>query len=292
MLIIGADKTDTFRNAILNPHFPRTFLLVDDGTVIDCLDLPKRRQIKRLDFTKDSFNPFVRDYLRARQIVEILGHAWDGGSSTLTKETGLTFILEQLLTKPRPLAKLIPTPDKNSTTGHIWAHDKIKEILLSPVLYHVFNKQPSFDLEGTIIARLDRSLARFDRFLLGNLLMAEYKGQIVVPTFGSYACPFHIDMLDRMTVGLNSLDEPRITPEMRHGLLMMQPTKLFRFRRLEVYTHHACKSSYEDAVTLARYAGLRPDFLREDNAYNAFIEACIAGDPLCRPTGDWLSSPI
>src|SRR5690349_9532754 len=96
MLIIGSDKTDTFLDTILDPQFPRTFLLVDDGTVIDRLDLPKRRKITHLNFTKHSFNPFVSDYLRARQIVEILGEAWAGGNTTLTKETGLTYILDRL----------------------------------------------------------------------------------------------------------------------------------------------------------------------------------------------------
>ena len=276
MLIIGANKTDTFLDTILDPQFPRTFLLIDDGTVSDRLSFPKRRKITTLDFTHHCFNPFARDYVRARQIVEILGEAWGAGGTTLTKETGLTFILERLRTKPSRLAKLIPAPDKNSTTGHVWAHDKVKEILLSPVLYRVFNNQPNFDFDGILIARLDRTLARFDRFLLANLLMAEYQAHIVIPDFGFYACAFHIDMLDRMTIGLNSLDEPRITPEIRHGLLMMEPTMLFQFgKRMAVYTHHTCRASYEDAVTLARYAGLRPDYLREDNAYNAFIEECM-----------------
>lgn len=281
MLILGTDKAET----ILDTH-PNRFLLIDDGPLLDAITFPKSHRLTRFDVATHSFNPLRgMDYLKARQFIEIIGAVFPQGENTLTKKNADFILLNALLAKTktlRYLPDLIDTPDKKDTAA-LDAWQKIQTILLSPVLKNVLCNRDNFRSTGTILARLDRAtLGDFDCFVLGNLLISAYKGHVIVPDFGFYACPFHVSLIrqGRLTAGLDflsDLDRPgRQLDKLRAQLLSSEPTKLFQYNRTAVYTHHACRTSPEDAVTLARYAGLRPDPLREDNAYNAFIEECMA----------------
>ena len=49
---------------------------------------------------------------------------------------------------------------------------------------------------------------------------------------------------------------------------------------------------YDDAVTLAKHAGLRPDPQREDNPYNRFIDNAMQPPPPRDPVALWVPPPI
>jgi hypothetical protein len=96
--------------------------------------------------------------------------------------------------------------------GHVWAYSKVQRILRSPVLKMVLCSKPNFSLNkrSVVLARIDRSaLGRFDALVLGLFLMAEFKGQIVVPHFGFYARPFHADLIEeeRLIAGVRALSQ-------------------------------------------------------------------------------------
>ena len=255
MLIVGTNKTQTILDTL-----PESYLLIDDGSVIDAITFPKRRKVTRLDFSHHTFNPLKgMGYLEARQFIDILNAIFPEGESTLTRKNSNFILLSALLQKPKTLDTLL-SPSKDPAQQD--AYQKIATILLSPLLNRVLCNATNFPFTGILIARLDRAtLGDFDCFVIGNLLMGKYKGQVVIPDFGFYAHPGHTALMHRLTAGVHFLDE--VALKIRQNLVLME-TKL------------ACRSTYADAVTLAQLAGHRPDILREDNPYNAFIDACLA----------------
>jgi hypothetical protein len=65
----------------------------------------------------------------------------------------------------------------------------------------------------------------------------------------------------RLIAGVNTLNE--LTPKLRQSVLLIKDKE-------------AAGATYEDAETIAMYAGLRPDTLREDNDWNSFIAASMS----------------
>lgn len=198
-LIVGADKSPLF------PYIPNdNFLLIDDGPIIDGIDVPART----FDPIEHSFNPLPRGkraYQKAREFIEVLGAVFPEGESTLTKANAHFQILQALLDRPKGLTSLIA--DTKDTQA---AYQKIQTLLLSPVLERVLTSPPNFSLTGTILARLNRAeLGDFDCFVLANLLISQYRGTVIIPDFGFYACGFHSSLIrqDRLTAGINSFDE-------------------------------------------------------------------------------------
>ena len=258
MLILGTDKTDTILE-----HIPESFLLIDDGPVIDALVLPKRRKVTRLDFSIHSFNPLKgMDYLKARQFIAILEAVFPEGADTLTRKNSNFILLKALLenrARTRYLDTLIAPPDKKDTSA-VDAYQKIETLLLSPVLKRFLcSPTKRFSLRGIILARLDRaSMSDFDCFVLGNLLISAYPGQVVIPDFGFYAIPSHIQLMrqQRLFAGLHFFDE--VAPKIRQNLLLM-PTRFAR------------RCTFDDAQTLAGYAGI----LRGTVAESDFIAAAM-----------------
>jgi hypothetical protein len=265
MLILGTEKTDTILE-----HLPESYLLIDDGPVIDALTPPKRRKVTHLDFTKHSFNPLDRmDYHKARQFIAILDTVFPEGASTLTKKNANFILLNALLarswnkTRTRYLDSLIAPPDKEDT-GAVDAYQKIQTLLLSPVLLRFLcSPTDRFSFRGILVARLDRAaMGDFDTFVLGNLLIGNYPGTVVIPDFGFYAMTSHIQLMrqKRLMPGVNFLDE--VPPVVKRNLLLMD-------------TKVACHTTFEDAECLAGYAGL----IRGTNRYNDFIEDCVGNKP-------------
>src|SRR4051794_14195679 len=125
------------------------------------------------------------DYKRARQIAGVLYTISPQGENTLTVRNGKQALLKALLTADR--LDEIPEVsyrqrlkmDDEEVTG------MLGDILLSPVLRQVLcstHKQFFFNPTSVIVARLNRAeLGDFDALVLGLLLMAQFKGQIVVP---------------------------------------------------------------------------------------------------------------
>lgn len=244
-LLIGSSKEP------LSRYIPHQFLLIDDGPFIDAFELPRHRVF---DPTTHSFNPLRgMDYGRARQFWDVLKAVFPEGESTLTKATAEFQILTALLAKPKSLETLI-----SDTKDTQYAYQLVRKLLLSPVLERVLKGPTNFSFKGTIVARLDRSvLGDFDCFVLGNLLISQYPGTVVVPDFGFYACPSHISLIrqERLVAGINSFEE---VPALRNALLL-----------IEEKIGSRCTPA--DAELLALYAGIAPN----SNAYNDFIQASI-----------------
>lgn len=222
-------------------------------------DIPRARVF---DPKVHSFNPLDKiDYRKASGIVETFDTLFPRGDSTLTKDTGLDYIAEALEGKPGSLEDLIPRPDKGASTGHIWAYGKVRRLLRSPVLKDMLCKPTNFSFKAgsTILARVNRAeLGDFDALAIGLFLIGHYQGQIVVPDLGFYGREAHVSLIreNRLIGGVRFLDElPR---KLRQAVLLI-PDKVVE------------GALYDDAVLLAKFAGLVPDPLRVDNDYNKFI---------------------
>lgn len=255
LLIVGTNKTETILD-----HLPDTFLLIDDGPIIDALTFPKRRKVTHFDVTKDSFNP-LKDitYRKAKEFINVLDAVFPEGQNTLTKKASNFLLLNALLTnlsKPKKLNALIQ-PDVNDA-ARMDAYQKIQTLLFSPVLLSVLCRPNNFPLNGILLARLNRAeLGDFDCFVLANLLIGQYKGQIIVPDFGFYACPFHVSLIrqNRLIAGINFFDE---VPQLKNHLLLID-NKIGRH----------CTPA--DAEILAGFTDLTP----HSNAYSDFIKTRI-----------------
>ena len=251
MLILGTDKTDTILE-----HLPESFLLIDDGPVIDALTLPVRRKVTQLDLSVHSFNPLARmDYLKARQFVAMLNSVFPEGESTLTRKNSNFILLKALVeTNARTLDTLL-SPSKDPAGQD--AYQKIETLLLSPVLRRFLTSPTKrLSLTGILIARLDRAaLGDFDCFVIGNLLIASYPGQAVIPDFPFYAIQSHSQLIrqDRMIAGANFLDE--LPVKLRQQLLL--GAKI------------GCRTTADDAEVLAGYGRFR----KGTEGYSALVEA-------------------
>jgi hypothetical protein len=217
-------------------------------------------------------NPVLNvDYHYAVSFVEAIDAVFSRGESTLTKDTGLDFILQALLSKPTSLQTLIPEPGKKSTPGHIWAYNKVNRILLSPTLRRVFDpKRPQFNFNrsGIFLVHINRAeLVEFDALFLGLILMSVYRAQLVVPDLGFYGRNVHTNLIrqKRLIAGLNYLDE--VPVPLRRALLSIKDI-------------HASGVQYDDAVLLAKHAGLKPDPSRTilGNDYDDAIDAAMSVD--------------
>lgn len=247
-LIVGSNKRPILRN------LPDKFLFIDDGELIDQLDLPPRRTVTFFDTEEHTFNPLKdMSYLRARDFINVLDAIFPEGENTLTTRNSRFHILSALLDSPDNLTNLIPRSKETED-----AYQKIQTLLLSPVLENVLTRSTNFSFKGTIIARLNRAeLGDFDCFVLANLLISNYPGTVVIPDFGFYACPFHVKLLrqNRLVAGINSFDE---VPKLKNQLLLIADK-----------TGSSCTPN--DAKTLALFAGIPPD----TNAYADFIQSSI-----------------
>jgi hypothetical protein len=239
-LIIGADKTP-----ILQCVDTSNFLFIDDGPLIDALELPSRRKVVRFDYSKHHFNPVHEmDYRRAREFVSVIDAIFPEGENTLTKKNSNFVLLNALLDEPRYLDKLLD-PDKRDQAKQD-AYQKLQTLLLSPVLGSVLCKPTNFSLKGIVLARLDRSLlGDFDAFVLASLLISQFQGQVIVPDFGFYGREHHISLIrqNRLVAGVTTLSE--VSAALQQALLTI-PKKT------------ASRTTYEDAEVLAKYKGLIP----------------------------------
>ena len=258
----------------ISDFFPEgNFLLLHDHTPA----LPEWRRPVVFDHHRHHLNPLAHvDYHYAVYFTAVLDAVFSGkGDNTLTKDTGLDYILLALLDKPTSLHTLIPIPDKKSSSGHLWAYNKIQRILASPILRRVFDpdaNQFKLNADRVVLAKLDRGdLEEFDALLLGLLLIGQYRGQIVIPELDFYGRDAHTRLIrqNRFIAGVNYLDE--LPPLLRRAFLSVKDIT-------------AQGATFKDAEELAKHALLRPDPLREDNPYNRAIEAAMNasyhfGDP-------------
>lgn len=249
-LIVGTNK-----QTVLD-HLPDTFLLIDDGDLINAITLPPRRAVTRFDVSTHSFNPLKDiDHRRARELAAVLYAAFPQGENTLTVRNGKRALARLMLDADR--LDRISGDRKNPAIDEALA--TVEDVLFSDVLKNVLTRPTNLSFKGTILARLDRAeLGDFDCFVLGNLLISQYAGQVIVPDFGFYAHSGHTSLIrqQRLIAGINSFAE---VPSLEHQLLLID-------------NKNASHSTAEDGKVLALYAGLLPG----TNAYNDFIARCIA----------------
>lgn len=247
LLVVGSDTSELLK------HLPDQFLYIDDKADIP---LPKRARVTRLDLSTHSYNPLKgMDYTKAREFISILDAVFPEGANTLTKKSSNFELLKALVAKPKHLETLIP---RGTDAGTLDAYQKIQTILLSPVLRQFLTNPTNFSFKGTILAELDRTvLSEFDCFLIANLLISNYRGTVVIPDYGFYACTFHTQLIrqNRLMVGVRFLDEVK---HKNHLLLMKRKI--------------ASRCTHEDARTLAEYKGL----VAGTNAYTDFIQRSVA----------------
>ena len=136
------------------------------------------------------------------------------------------------------------------------------DVLISPVLRRVLCNPTnfSFNPNSKILARIDRAeLGDFDALVLGLLLMAHFKGQLVVPDFGFYGRDCHVSLIreGRLNAGCNFLGE--LPVKLRQAALLMDE-KL------------PARTTLQDAETLAEYAGLVPGTI----GFTDFVQGATA----------------
>lgn len=226
-LIGNADKTERLLQL---PD--RRFLLFANDEIADAFLAVYPRAVV-FDPTIHSFNPLKGlTYQRARQFAATMYTASPEGQNTLTVRNGkralAKFLLEE---KPQRLDKI---HIKSKDPALIEVQATIDDLLLSPDLRRIFCTRPNFEFPSgekwtaPIITRIDQAALGDDAFVLVNLMMSQFKGQLIVPDGGSYLRDIHINLVreNRLTVGLNSLSE--VSPTLQQALLTIKDKTAYR----------------------------------------------------------------
>jgi hypothetical protein len=227
-------------------------LFIDD-------EVPEIPRARIFDPAKHSFNPLKNiNYRKAREIADILYTASPQGESTLTVRNGKRSLLAMLLEGKERLDKL----GEGAGAGAVEATETVNDVLVSPVLRRVLCNPTnfSFNPRSVILARINRAeLGDFDALVLGLLLIAQFKGQIVVPDFGFYGRDLHASLIrqNRLIAGVNALAE--LTPRLRQTVLLIKDKV-------------PSSTTGDDAETLALYAGMP----RGTNKFNEYVQQAIA----------------
>lgn len=225
-------------------------------------DVPELPRARVFDPTKHSFNPLSNiSYKKAREIADILYTVSPQGENTLTVRNGKRALLKMLLDGPERLDKLDRDYGK-ADVGPLEALATVDDVLVSPVLRRVLCNPTNFSFKPTskILARIDRAeLGDFDSLVIGLLLMAHFKGQLVVPDFGFYGRDCHVGLIreNRLIAGVNFLGE--LPPKLRQSVLLIE-------------NKVPSGATLEDAETLARYEG----HVDRTTGFNDFVQEAVA----------------
>ena len=137
----------------------------------------------------------------------------------------------------------------------------VRRLMRSPVLKRVLCSRQNFSFNtDVVLARVNRvELGDFDALVLGLLLMAQFKGQVVVPDFGFYGRDMHVSLIreNRLIAGVNTLSE--LPVKLRQAVLL-------------IHEKNGSGTTYEDGEVLAMYRGL----VRGTNAYNEYVLQAVA----------------
>ncbi len=204
----------------------------------------------------DGLNPLPLEYREAREFVA----AAYPDKDLMTYRNGR-----------RALTRLVMNADRLDRLHYTRKDDDqeakgvVEDILLSPMLRAAFRKPlPRWVLSGgTTLVRINRQeIGDDDAKIAANVLMSQFKGQVVIQYFGFYAREHHAALIreERLIAGVNTLSE---LPDKLYDRAILMPKK-----------GRGC--TFEDAETLAKYAGHRPDPTRKDNPHNEFIDRAMA----------------
>lgn len=228
LFIIGAADKSDFILSHLDLSEPT--LIVDDGPLIDALTVPPRRKVTVLDWTRHQLNPLQGiDYLRACDILSVFQAVFPAGQSTLTKEGAWDWLLEALLaaSKGDRLDTLFQA--KFDDPGYISAQRMVRRLMRSPLLKRVLCAPTNFPMDGVVLARINRAqLGDFDSFVLSNVLIGQFPGQVVVVDGGFHLRDHHTTLIwqNRLLLSINFLDE--LTPKLREAALTIKDKVAYR----------------------------------------------------------------
>lgn len=200
-------------------------------------EVPEASQSRVFDPRTHAINPLKGlGYKEARALADVLYTIAPQGENTLTVRNGKRELLKALLTTTR----LDKIKGDDEVTG------MISDLLVSPILRRVLCRPTnfSFNPNSRIFARINRAeLGDFDALVLGLILIGHFKGQIIIPDGGFYLRDGHTNLVreSRLIAGVHYLSE--LPLQIRRTLLLMSDIK-------------PSNVLYEDAQTLARYAGL------------------------------------
>lgn len=228
--------------------FSKTVEPPKGGCLFIADEVPDVKRARVFDPMRHSFNPLNGiTYKKAREIADILYTVSPQGENTLTVRNGKRALLKMLLDGPKALDKL-PRDYGKTDVGPLEALATVDDVLVSPVLRRVLCNPTnfSFNPNSTILARINRAeLGDFDSLVLGLLLMAHFKGTVVVPDFGFYGRDCHVSLIreERLIAGVNHLGE--LPVKLRQAMLLIDEKV-------------PSGTTMEDAETLAEYAGYVP----------------------------------
>lgn len=254
LLIGDADKTDTLLGLA-----PGGFLLIDDGPIADAFVREFAHAVV-FDISKHTFNPLKSvDYKAARELAALFYAMSPQGENTLTVRNGRRALTRMLLAGTR-LDKLGP----GETDAEEEAAEMVADVLLSPVIKQVVCAPTNFSFSSNrkIIVRLDRAvLGDFDAFVLGNLLIRQFQGQVIVPDFSFYGREFHVSLLrqNRLFLGLNFFEELKDMPRLLNQVLLVKDKT-------------PIGTTVGDAELLARFARIPPGTV----GFGDFVDERIA----------------
>lgn len=240
----------------IDPPKRGTYLFIAD----DVPNVPSAQVFDPITHSLDPLNKISER--QARDLAHAIYSAYPEGTSTLTVRNGRINLAPALLEADR--FDLIKTEDEEI--------QRIKDdLLFLPVLKHALcGTKHVFALKRhtVVLARLNRKeIGEFPALILGLVLMTMFKGQIIVPDLGFFGRDIHTSLVreNRLIGGCDYLDQ--LPLHLRRSLLLLTDKdgagSLYR------------RVLYDDAVTLAKFAGLRPDNLRETNDYNTFIDQAM-----------------
>jgi len=164
----------------------------------------------------------------------------------------------RLLTDP-PFSRKLLSKCKDPVVARNWAiingwdprqrqaalaplQNKIGTLLMSPMIRNIVGQQETtIENPSIIIANLDRAkLGDTTAKLLGGLLIAWSKGNVVISDYGFFGAPLPLPQ-DRFTISFNFLDE--LSPTLKQAVLGIEDKYVF-------------KTNKRDAEELSFYVGL------------------------------------
>lgn len=231
-----------------------SFLFIGD-------EIPEHPKAKVFDPLEHSFNPLRGiDRKKARELADVLYTISPQGENTLTVRNGKRGLAQALCMATR-LDALDVRSDIKGVKEEV--EGMIDELLFTDVARSVLCSGRDFAFTGKntkVFARINRAeLGDFDALVLGLFLMAQFKGQLVIPDFGFYGREAHVSLIreERLIAGVNVLAE--LSAKLRQTVLLMEDKE-------------ASGTTREDAETLAQYARLAPG----TTGFNDFVQGAMA----------------
>lgn len=225
--------------------------------------IPKHAKAKIFDPFEDCFNPLRKgiEKKEARELARALYTASPQGENTLTFRNGRR-ALARALADGKRFDKLEVHSNIKGVKEEV--EGMIEELLFTDLMRRVLCTDDDFAFTGRntkVFARVNRAeLGEEDALALTFLLIANYKGQLVIPDFGFCGRDCHASLINegRLIAGVKTLAE--LSPKLRQAVLSIEE-KVAR------------RVTFEDAQTLANYMCKHPP---PTDGYDTFIKGAMA----------------